>query len=188
MSSGSTNILIHSLTITTVLCFEHFYIFSSKPLFRPVILCPNLLILKPNPANWSAEELEDAKKKHGTCMNKLSDLHGAPWFKTGVCQVHVVSQFFDRSSPAARLVAGEQAPASGSEAGQHGHRWVCVCVGDLKSINMHWETSWRLQRTLPHTRTLTHTHSWHLGRAHKPYETQTWMQGREMISKWFRKK
>lgn len=55
-------------------------------------------------------------------MNKLSDLHGAPWFKTGVSQVHVVSQFFDGSSPAARLVAGEQAPASGSEAGQHGHR------------------------------------------------------------------
>lgn len=53
----------------------------------------------------------------GKKKNPLSDLHGAPGLHTGVGHVHI---FFDSLRPTARLVAGKQTPAAGSEVGQHG--------------------------------------------------------------------
>ena len=59
-------------------------------------------------------------------MNEVSDLHGAPWLKTGVGEFQIIGRLFDSLSPAAGLVAVEQTPAAGSEVGQHAHSLRCL--------------------------------------------------------------
>lgn len=40
-------------------------------------------------------------------MDRVTDLHGVPWFNEGADQVQMFHRFFDLLSPAAGLVAGE---------------------------------------------------------------------------------
>lgn len=66
-----------------------------------------------------------------------TNLHGVPWLKR-TDQVQTFIRFFGGWSPAAELVAVEQTPATGSEAGQHARSSLFVC---LKSNNNHPECS-----------------------------------------------
>lgn len=46
-------------------------------------------------------------KSNKSQMDRVTDLHGVPWFNEGADQVQVFHRFFDLLSPAAGLVAGE---------------------------------------------------------------------------------
>lgn len=82
---------------------------------------------------------------------KQSDRHGAPWFETGVGQIHVVTRVFDGLYLTSRLVAGEQTPAPGSQVGQHDH-WTMAKV--IQQPARRWPSSSKHT----HTRAKYHPH------------------------------